>query len=162
GQRPHARLRAARSLRRPRRLRNGLARGRHRGAGRVLGSEDRVRQPRSRGRLMARAVALVPARSGSQRVVAKNLRALAGHPLLPQPEGATPYHSSQYQSLPRVYIQNSSLEIAWAHVLEEPSIAGRRVAPFLTEGLEGFSIDYPDDLERAERLAAEGEPLPEP
>ena len=78
-------------------------------------------------------------------------------PLLPQPEDATPYHSSQYQSLPRVYIQNSSLEIAWAHVLEEPSIAGRRVAPFLTEGLEGFSIDYPEDLDRAELAIARGE-----
>ena len=30
-------------------------------------------------------------------------------------------------------------------------IAGQRVVPFLTEGLEGFSIDYPDDLELAER-----------
>jgi hypothetical protein len=55
-------------------------------------------------------------------------------------------------------VQNSSLEIAWRHVLEgEPSIAGERVAPFFTEGAEGFSIDYPGDLERAERLLAAGE-----
>ena len=40
---------------------------------------------------------------------------------------------------------------------DEPSIAGERVAPFLTEGYEGLSIDYPDDFERAERLAASGE-----
>ncbi len=39
----------------------------------------------------------------------------------------------------------------------EPSIAGARVAPFLTEGAEGFSIDYPDDFERAEALLASGE-----
>ena len=81
-------------------------------------------------------------------------------PLLEQPAEGTPYHSQQYASLPPVYVQNSSLELAWRHVLDgpRPSIAGERVAPFLTEGLEGFSIDYPEDVERAERLAAQ---LPE-
>lgn len=80
-------------------------------------------------------------------------------PLLPQPEGETPLHSRQYQALPTVYVQNSSLEIAWRYVLDGPlpTISGRRVAPFLTEGVEGFSVDYPDDLERAERLVAAGE-----
>ncbi len=78
-------------------------------------------------------------------------------PLLPQPE-ELPFHSRQYAALPPVYVQNSSLEIAWTRVVtEDRTIAGRRVAPFFTEGLEGFSIDYPDDFERAEhagRLAA--------
>ncbi len=78
-------------------------------------------------------------------------------PLLEQP-GEVPYHSTQYAALPRVYVQNSSLEIAWRRVLDgpRPSIAGDRVAPFLSEGAEGFSIDYPEDVERAERLAAAG------
>ena len=80
-------------------------------------------------------------------------------PLLPQPEGETPLHSRQYAALPQVYVQNSSLEIAWTHVLrdEPPTISGRRVAPFFTEGAEGFSIDYPDDVVAAERLLARGE-----
>jgi CMP-N,N'-diacetyllegionaminic acid synthase len=80
-------------------------------------------------------------------------------PLLPQPEDETPLHSRQLQSLPKVYVQNSSLEIAWSHVLAAPlpTISGRRVAPFFTEGWEGFSIDYPGDLERAERAVAAGE-----
>lgn len=79
-------------------------------------------------------------------------------PLLEQPEEETPYHSRQFQSLPKVYVQNSSLEIAWTRVLRvDGSIAGRRVAPFFTEGWEGFSIDYPDDLERAEGALARGE-----
>jgi CMP-N,N'-diacetyllegionaminic acid synthase len=84
-------------------------------------------------------------------------------PLLPQPDDETPLHSRQYQALPEVYVQNSSLEIAWSRVLDPPlpTISGRRVAPFLTEGAEGFSIDYPDDVEAAERLAAAGAaPLP--
>ena len=70
-------------------------------------------------------------------------------PLLPQPEGETPLHSRQYQALPKVYAQNSSLELAWARVLADPvpTISGKRVAPFFTEGWEGFSVDYPGDLE---------------
>lgn len=68
----------------------------------------------------------------------------------------TPWHSMPTQSLQPVYIQNSSLEIAWAwcvHVFG--TISGPKVAPFLTEGWEGFSIDYPDDWDRAERHAQE-------
>jgi CMP-N,N'-diacetyllegionaminic acid synthase len=77
-------------------------------------------------------------------------------PLLDQPDGV-PYHSRQYQSLPRVHVQDSSLEIAWMRALtEDGSIAGRRVAPFTTEGAEGFSIDYPHDWDRAEEMLASG------
>jgi N-acylneuraminate cytidylyltransferase len=89
-------------------------------------------------------------------------------PLLPQPDGETPLHSRQYQALPKVYAQNSSLELAWSRVLDDPvpTISGRRVAPFFTEGAEGFSIDYPGDVELAERLLASGEatlpPIPQP
>jgi CMP-N,N'-diacetyllegionaminic acid synthase len=83
-------------------------------------------------------------------------------PLLEQPARRQPYHSSQYQSLPPVYVQNSSIEIAWSRVLEQHGdIAGTRVLPFLTEGEEGFSIDYPEDVSTAERLA-EDVPLPDP
>jgi CMP-N,N'-diacetyllegionaminic acid synthase len=80
-------------------------------------------------------------------------------PLLPQPEGETPLHSRQYQALPKVYAQNSSLELAWSRVLDDPvpTISGRRVAPFFTEGAEGFSIDYPQDVELAEQMLARGE-----
>ncbi|HZO61930.1 MAG TPA: acylneuraminate cytidylyltransferase family protein [Gaiellaceae bacterium] len=80
-------------------------------------------------------------------------------PLLAQPAGETPLHSRQYQALPEVLVQNSSLELAWARVLEPPlpTISGTRVAPFFTEGWEGFSIDYLEDVERAERAVREGE-----
>jgi len=79
-------------------------------------------------------------------------------PLLDEPAG-TPLHSRQYADLPPVHVQDSSLEIAWTRVaLEGGTIAGERVAPFFPEGEEGFSIDYPEDFERAERMA---ELLPE-
>jgi CMP-N,N'-diacetyllegionaminic acid synthase len=79
--------------------------------------------------------------------------------LLEQPAGETPLHSRQYQALPTVHVQNSSLEIAWSHVLDDPlpTISGTRVAPFYTEGAEGFSIDYPDDVATAERMVERGE-----
>ena len=84
-------------------------------------------------------------------------------PLLPQPDEGVPTHSRQYQDLPEVYVQTSSLEIAWARaVIEHGSIAGERVAPFFTSAAEGFSIDYPGDFDEAERMLAAGEAeLPE-
>jgi len=75
-------------------------------------------------------------------------------PLLPQPEGEIPTHSRQTAALPAVHVQDSSLEMAWTRIVADREIAGRRVVPFLSEGAEGFSIDYPDDWEAAERLAA--------
>jgi N-acylneuraminate cytidylyltransferase len=68
-----------------------------------------------------------------------------------------PWHSTPYQALPPVYVQNASLEIAWTRVVSERrSIAGDVLAPFLTEGYEGFDINDPDDWMVAERLIADG------
>jgi CMP-N,N'-diacetyllegionaminic acid synthase len=75
-------------------------------------------------------------------------------PLLAQPD-AVPLHSRQYKALPPVYVQSSSLEIAWTRVvIDHDSISGERVAPFFGDELESFSIDYPDDWRLAEDLAA--------
>ncbi len=101
-----------------------------------------------------RAVERVKQHPGKMWVVEGDLM----RPLLDQPAGGTPWHSMQYQALPVVHVQNSSLEIAWRSVLDgpRPSIAGERVAPFLTEGVEGLSIDYPEDVVEAERLVSAG------
>jgi CMP-N,N'-diacetyllegionaminic acid synthase len=83
-------------------------------------------------------------------------------PLLDQAPGEVPTHSRQYKSLPEVYVQNSSLEIAWTRITANGEIAGQRVLPFFTEGHEGLTIDYEDDWTLAERLVANGEAeLPE-
>ena len=75
------------------------------------------------------------------------------HPLLDQSHLPVAWHAQQYQSLPRVYVQNSSLEIVWTRVVwETHSREGKVIAPFFTEGLEGFNIDYEDDLMMAEHL----------
>jgi hypothetical protein len=56
-----------------------------------------------------------------------------------------------------VYIQNSALEIAWTRVVTETGTReGNVVAPFLTQGYEGFNVDDEEDWERAERLLASG------
>jgi CMP-N,N'-diacetyllegionaminic acid synthase len=77
-------------------------------------------------------------------------------PLLPQPPGEVPTHSRQYKALPEVYVQNSSLEIAWTRIADDNEIAGERVVPFLTDEIEGFTIDYESDWGRAERMVESG------
>ena len=83
-------------------------------------------------------------------------------PLLPFGSRERPWHSTPYQALPPVYVQNASLEIAWATVVtERRSIAGDVLVPFLTHGYEGFDINDPNDWMIAERLVADGiAPLP--
>lgn len=67
-------------------------------------------------------------------------------PLLPLGPPEQPWHSSQYQSLPEVYVQNASLEIAWTRVVSAGrTIAGNVVVPFLTEGYEGFDVNNEED-----------------
>jgi CMP-N,N'-diacetyllegionaminic acid synthase len=79
-------------------------------------------------------------------------------PLLPFGPADQPWHSTPYQALPPVYVQNASLEIAWSRVVTEGrTIAGETVVPFLTQGFEGFDINRPEDWEEAERLIASGE-----
>jgi CMP-N,N'-diacetyllegionaminic acid synthase len=79
-------------------------------------------------------------------------------PLLPLGPAEQPWHSSQYQALPEVYVQNGSLEIAWCRVVTEGrSIAGETLRPFLTEGYEGFDINRPEDWAAAEALVASGQ-----
>jgi CMP-N,N'-diacetyllegionaminic acid synthase len=79
-------------------------------------------------------------------------------PLLPGAPLGKPWHSTPYQALPPVYVQNASLEIAWTRVVfERRTIAGDVLAPFFTEGHEGFDINDRHDWIVAERLIADGE-----
>lgn len=74
----------------------------------------------------------------------------------------TPWHSSPTQSLPPVYVQNSSIEVAQTWVIEgTKTISGYTIAPFLTEDLEGFAIDTEEDWRKAEQLLPRflGEPV---
>ena len=78
-------------------------------------------------------------------------------PLLPFGPAAQPWHSTPYQALPEVYVQNASLEIAWTRVVtEQRTIAGTVIVPFITEGHEGFDINDPYDWRLASMLVDEG------
>lgn len=68
-----------------------------------------------------------------------------------------PAHSRPTQTLPKVYVQNASLEIAHVKtVLEQHSISGWRVVPFFTQGWEGFDINTAEDWLFAELLTDRG------
>jgi CMP-N-acetylneuraminic acid synthetase len=78
------------------------------------------------------------------------------YPLLPLSPEEQPWHSSQTQTLPAVFVQNASLEIAWTRLIAEKlNIAGTTIMPFLTEGAEGHDVNDEFDWWRAERLLAE-------
>jgi len=102
-----------------------------------------------------RAVELVKQHPGKMWLLAGDGRTMA--PLLDQSQLDVAWHARQYQALPEVYVQNSALEIAWTRVVTETGTReGRVLAPFLTQGYEGFNVDDEDDWARAERLVATG------
>jgi CMP-N-acetylneuraminic acid synthetase len=78
-------------------------------------------------------------------------------PLLDQSNLEVPWHDSQFQALPEVFVQSSSLEIAWTRVVEDGTLGGRNRLPFFTDRFDGFSIDREDDWARAEALVESGE-----
>jgi CMP-N,N'-diacetyllegionaminic acid synthase len=102
-----------------------------------------------------RAVELVKQHPGKMWLLAEDGRTMS--PLLDQSHLDVAWHAGQYQALPPVYSQNSALEIAWTRVVSDTgSREGRVVAPFFTEGWEGFNVDDEEDWERAERLLEAG------
>lgn len=103
-----------------------------------------------------RAVELVKQHPGKMWLLADDGRTM--RPLLEQSHLDVTWHAGQYQALPRVYVQNSALEIAWTRVVTETGTReGAVLTPFLTQGLEGFNVDDEDDWARAEQLVASGE-----
>lgn len=77
-------------------------------------------------------------------------------PLMPLKFGGVPWHSNQSAALPEIYVQNASLEIAWSRVaLDQESLTGEIIAPFITKGLEGFDINDTNDWVLAEHYIKE-------
>jgi N-acylneuraminate cytidylyltransferase len=79
-------------------------------------------------------------------------------PLLPLGPVGQPWHSSQYPSLPEIYVQNASLEIAWSRIVfEDRTIAGNVVMPFFTFDHEGFDVNNEYDWQLAKQLVQNGD-----
>jgi N-acylneuraminate cytidylyltransferase len=78
-------------------------------------------------------------------------------PLLSVQPDELDWFSSPTQSLPEVWVQNASLEIAFSRcVLESESISGNRIAPFKTVFPEGIDINSEFDFARAKMVVNEG------
>jgi len=61
-------------------------------------------------------------------------------------------HEAQYQDLPKVYIQTSSLEIANVEKISRyNNRSGKTVMPILCDGVNSFSIDYEFEFDIAEK-----------
>jgi CMP-N,N'-diacetyllegionaminic acid synthase len=85
------------------------------------------------------------------------------HPLFAFGPQEQPWHSSQYPTLPEIYVQNASLEIAWSRVaLEDHTIAGETIMPFLTVDDEGIDVNNKYDWAIVEQMIEAGDAvLPE-
>jgi CMP-N-acetylneuraminic acid synthetase len=75
-------------------------------------------------------------------------------PLLKLTKNNQPSHNLQSKSLPKILVQNASLEISKINVLKKyKTITGKKIIPFYTNQLEGFDINYPNDIKLAKILA---------
>lgn len=75
------------------------------------------------------------------------------NPIFPLQNIEQPFHSSQMASLPKIYVQNASLEIAWTKtVYETGTIAGNKIKPFFTKDYEGIDINNYEDLYLIDKL----------
>jgi CMP-N-acetylneuraminic acid synthetase len=64
-----------------------------------------------------------------------------------------PGYNMQMKSLPRIYVQNASLEISKVSNLKKyKTITGKKIIPFFTNKMEGFDINYEIDLIYANKL----------
>lgn len=97
-----------------------------------------------------RAVQLCKEHPGKMWMIKKNYII----PIIKSKIKGTPWHSNQYSALPKIYIQNASLEISWVkNPLKNNLIAGNKIIPFYTNNYEGFDINVIEDWEKAEKLA---------
>ena len=65
---------------------------------------------------------------------------------------STSMHAGQYQDLPKVYIQTSSLEIArTSSVIKYQTREGKNIMPLVCSGINAFAIDYEIDFFIAEQ-----------
>lgn len=81
-------------------------------------------------------------------------------PIMRRQDAGVDWFSSPTQSLPEVWVQNASLEIAHVRcVTHLNSISGDVIVPFKTEFPEGLDVNRPDDLTRLEQLVKDSQEL---
>ena len=74
-------------------------------------------------------------------------------PLMKKKISKQPSYNSQYKSLPKIFVQNASLEISKTSILNKyKTITGKKIIPYFSKKFESFDINYPLDLEFAKYL----------
>lgn len=74
-------------------------------------------------------------------------------PLIRKKINNQPMHNMQFKALPKVLIQNASLEISNVEVIYKyKTITGKKIIPFYTIDNEGFDINHPQDILLAKYL----------
>jgi N-acylneuraminate cytidylyltransferase len=102
-----------------------------------------------------RGVEPVSQHPGKMWVVDDDMRRM--RPLLDDGGAQPPWHSTPYQALPRVHVQNASLEVARVRCVDDyDTIAGREIIPFVLPGHEGFDLNEPVDWMVLEGLLESG------
>lgn len=82
-----------------------------------------------------------------------NLKNKLMKPLFKKFMNKQPSYNMQMKSLPRIYVQNASLEISKVNNLKKyKTITGKKIIPFFTNKMEGFDINYEIDLIYANKL----------
>lgn len=72
------------------------------------------------------------------------------------PISNAPFHSSPFQTLEPLWIQDASLEIARTNsIIKTSSISGDKILAFEMPYPEGFDINYPEDLIELNRIIEE-------
>ena len=74
-------------------------------------------------------------------------------PLINKKKFQQPLYNMQFKSLPKIYVQNASLEISKVSVLNKyETITGKKIIPFFTKDYEGFDINSEYDFKYAKFL----------
>tara|TARA_B100000963_G_C22634835_1_gene677018 strand:+ start:3980 stop:4693 length:714 start_codon:yes stop_codon:yes gene_type:complete len=74
-------------------------------------------------------------------------------PLFKKKNKSQPVYNCQYQSLPKIYSQNASLEISKTNVLKNnKSITGKKIMPFFSNKIESLDINYKEDYLKAKKI----------
>lgn len=97
-----------------------------------------------------RAMRLVTEHPGKMWILDENNRA---EPLMNLKINGTPGHSMPFQSLPEIWVQDASLEIArTSSIRRTRTISGNAVLGFKMPNFEGFDINTEKDFEEAEKI----------
>ena len=63
------------------------------------------------------------------------------------------FYNQQYKTLPRIYIQNASLEISKiSNLYKYHNVSGKKIIPYISKKYEGFDINQKYDMEYAKHL----------